>query len=91
MGIHHIGGEASRGLQHPHGHSNEQYKRRGDRGLESGSTIPAHCASRTKACLWDEREAAPIANTPTALLFVAPLPPSHPDTSEKHVRFGHCL
>ena len=29
MGIHHIGGEASRGLRHPHGHSNEQYKRRG--------------------------------------------------------------
>ena len=27
MGIHHIGGEASRGLRHPHGHSNEQYKR----------------------------------------------------------------
>ena len=45
MGIHHIGGEASRGLRHPHGHSNEQYKRRGDRELESGRTIPAHCAS----------------------------------------------
>ena len=56
MGIHHIGGEASRGLRHPHGHSNEQYKRRGDRELEREDdekqpTGPLKCSADGTTCL----------------------------------------